>query len=153
MSRNDDTKLKKKKAFLILLFRVSLIFPVRRRARADEATVCMLEPFFIETLWILWRGWTHCSRNVVAPVSLTEVSSSLLENGSTICNRIRHATSSATPADDGAGKCFRLFPVLTQFTSRSYCCGWMGNCAAEKNQLKYFRWSLYVLPSVFRAEV
>lgn len=97
-----------------MLFEVSMLFLVRRQTRADEAAVCMLnndlEPFLIETLWILRGGWTHCSRNVFAPVSLTEVSSSLLETEGQSAIGLQDATSSATPASDGVGKCFRLFP-------------------------------------------
>lgn len=144
-----------------MLYEMSMLFPVRRRTRTDEATVCMLSndyralpywntvdpPGRLDTLY----------RNVFAPVSLTKVSSFLfffLENGRTICNRIQKATSSAAPADDGCGsKSFGLFLVLIRsIPVHAFVAG--QRRLQQRNQLKYFRSCLFfVLPSVFRAKV
>lgn len=132
-------------------------FWLRRRTRADEATVCMLnndlEPFLIETLWILRGGWAHCSRNVFAPVS------SLLGTEGQPAIGLQDATSSATTSQRWCWYMFSFVPSSRRGLVPSHMLwldtggGWRGGVCGGNNQPKYFRSCLFVLPSVFRAEV
>lgn len=105
----------------------------------------IIEPFLIETLWILRGGCTHRSRNVFAP--LTEVSSSLYFGQSAIGRKKPHLQQRQPTMP------LVLFSFILIRSVPVAVAGW-GSLAAGKTS-----WNIsghaffFVLPSVFRAEV